>query len=79
MNTLPPDTLEAYRDHGDPAVRIHEDLDGARRRIAELGDLGIDFGAILEDLEKEGVRKFADSYHQLLDAIEQKQGQVQPA
>ena len=38
VNTLPPETLEAYRDHGDPAVRIHEDLDGAHRRIAELGD-----------------------------------------
>ena len=79
VNTLPPETLEAYRDHGDPAVRIHEDLDGAHRRMAELSDLGIDFGAILEALENEGVGKFADSYHQLLEAIEQKQGQVQPA
>lgn len=79
VNTLPPDTLEAYRDHGDPAVRIHEDLEGAHRRMAELDDLGIDFGAVLEALEDEGVRKFTDSYHQLLEAIEQKQGQVQPA
>ncbi|HUF90384.1 MAG TPA: transaldolase [Gemmatimonadota bacterium] len=79
VNTLPPETLEAYRDHGDPAVRIHEDLEGAHRRMAELDDLGIDFGAVLEALEAEGVRKFADSYHQLLEAIEQKQGQVQPA
>ena len=79
VNTLPPDTLEAYRDHGDPAVRIHDDLDGAHRRLAELGELGIDFRVVLEELEKEGVEKFSKSYHELLDAIEEKQRQVQPA
>ncbi|HET6638691.1 MAG TPA: transaldolase [Gemmatimonadota bacterium] len=79
VNTLPPETLEAYRDHGDPAVRIHEDLDGAHRRLAELGELGIDFQVVLEELEKEGVEKFSKSYHELLDAIEEKQRQVQPA
>ena len=79
VNTLPPDTLEAYRDHGDPEVRIREDLEGARRRLAELGELGIDFQVVLEELEKEGVEKFSKSYHELLDTIEEKQRQVQPA
>jgi transaldolase len=79
VNTLPPETLEAYREHGDPAVRIHEDLDGAHRRIAQLGELGIDFQDVLEELEKEGVEKFSKSYHELLDTIEEKQRQVQPA
>ena len=79
VNTLPPETLEAYRDHGDPAVRIHEDLDGAHRRMAELEELGIDFQDVLEELEKEGVEKFSKSYHELLDTIEEKQRQVQPA
>lgn len=79
VNTLPPDTLEAYRDHGEPAVRIHDDLDGAHRRLEELGDLGIDFQIVLEELEKEGVEKFSKSYHELLDTIEEKQKQVQPA
>ena len=79
VNTLPPDTLDAYRDHGDPAIRIHEDLDGAHRRMAELGELGIDFDDVLEELEKEGVEKFSKSYHDLLDTIEEKQRQVQPA
>ena len=79
VNTLPPETLEAYRDHGDPAVRIHEDLDGAHRRMAELETLGIDFQVVLEELEKEGVEKFSKSYHELLDSIEEKQRQVQPA
>ena len=79
VNTLPPETLEAYRDHGDPRVRIHEDLDGAHRRRKELGEVGIDFGTVLEEIEKEGVEKFSDSWHELLDTIEEKQRQVQPA
>ena len=79
VNTLPLETLEAYRDHGDPAVRIHEDLDGAHRRMAELAELGIDFQVVLEELEKEGVEKFSKAYHELLDTIEEKQRQVQPA
>jgi len=79
VNTLPPETLEAYRDHGDPEVRIHEDLEGAHHRLAELGELGIDFHVVLEELEKEGVEKFSKSYHELLDTIEEKQRQVQPA
>ena len=79
VNTLPPETLEAYRDHGDPEVRIHEDVEGAHHRLAELGELGIDFHVVLEELEKEGVDKFSKSYHELLDTIEEKQRQVQPA
>jgi len=79
VNTLPPETLEAYRDHGEPAVRIHDDLDGAHRRLEELGDLGIDFQIVLDELEREGVEKFSKSYHELLDTIEEKQKQVQPA
>ena len=79
VNTLPPETLDAYRDHGDPRVRIHEDLDGAHRRLKELDEVGIDFGTVLEELEKEGVEKFSDSWHELLETIEEKQKQVQPA
>jgi transaldolase len=79
VNTLPPETLDAYRDHGEPEVRIHEDLEGAHHRLAELGELGIDFHVVLEELEKEGVEKFSKSYHELLDTIEEKQRQVQPA
>ena len=79
VNTLPPETLDAYRDHGDPRVRIHEDLDGAHRRLKELGEVGVDFGTVLEELEKEGVDKFSDSWRELMETIEEKQRQVQPA
>ncbi|MFN2382975.1 MAG: transaldolase family protein, partial [Gemmatimonadota bacterium] len=91
VNTLPPDTLDAYRDHGDPRIRIREDLAGAHLTLTALGELGLNFGPpiapVLEAvgldvgqrLEAEGIDKFAASYDQLLDAIAKKQRQVQPA
>lgn len=79
VDTLPPETLEAYRDHGDPAVRIHDDLDGAHRRMDLLAELGIDFAKVTKELEHEGVEKFEDSFDELLADIAEKQRQVQPA
>lgn len=79
VNTLPPDTIDAYRDHGDPAVRIRDDLTGARERLAALAEVGVDLAAVTRELEEEGVRKFAASYDELLEAIDAKRSQVQPA
>jgi transaldolase len=79
VDTLPPETIDAYRNHGDPAVRIRDDLDGARERMAALADEGIDIRQVTYELEREGVKKFSDSYDELLDAIAEKQRQVQPA
>jgi transaldolase len=79
VNTLPPETLEAFRDHGDPSVRIHDDLDGARERLAALAAVGIDIAEVTGELEEEGVEKFAQSYDQLLESLAEKQRQVQPA
>ncbi|HUP19307.1 MAG TPA: transaldolase [Gemmatimonadota bacterium] len=79
VNTLPPDTIDAYRDHGDPAVRIREDLNGAYERREALAELGVELSTVTDELEEEGVRKFADSYDALLEAIAEKQRQVQPA
>lgn len=79
VNTLPPETIDAFRDHGDPRVRIHDDLDRARERLTALASVGIDIADVTRELEEEGVRKFADSYDQLLESIAEKQRQVQPA
>ena len=79
VDTLPPETIDAYRDHGDPVVRIRDDLDGARERLAALTEEGIDIRQVTYELEREGVKKFSDSYDKLLDAIAEKQRQVQPA
>jgi transaldolase len=73
VDTVPPETFEAYRDHGDPKVRIHDDLAGAHAAFAALPGLGIDFDAVTRELEDEGVRKFSDSYDSLLQAIAAKE------
>ncbi len=76
VDTIPPETLEAYRDHGDPKVRIHDDLAGAREVFAGLERLGIDEDRIFRELEEEGVKKFSDSFDALLKALEEKEKAV---
>ncbi|HET6340952.1 MAG TPA: transaldolase [Gemmatimonadota bacterium] len=79
VNTLPPDTLEAFRDHGDPEVRISEGLDGAHRVMDDLDELGIDFGDVTRDLEVEGIEKFGKSYDDLLETIREERARVATA
>lgn len=74
VSTLPPETLEAYRDHGRPAVRIQEGMAVAPAQLLELAEGGIDLGAITGELEEEGVGKFAASYAAVLAGIEAKAG-----
>lgn len=69
VDTLPPGTLAAYREHGDPQVRIHDGVDEAHRMVAQLAELGIDFEQIARELEEEGVQKFAKAYEDLLATI----------
>jgi len=72
VNTLPPETFTAYKDHGDPKVRVQDGMDEAKAKIDSLARLGVDFGAILKELEDDGVKKFADSFAELLAAVEKK-------
>jgi transaldolase len=76
VDTMPPETLEAYRDHGDPKVRIGDDLPGAHAVFSDLEALGIDQEQIFRDLETEGVRKFSDSYDGLMKTLGEKQKAV---
>lgn len=73
VNTIPPATLELFRDHGviDPAA-LTTGVDEARSQIAELADVGIDFDTITADLQIAGVRSFADAFHTLLNTIREK-------
>lgn len=70
VTTLPPPTLEAYRDHGDPAPRLAAALDEAHEVFAALARLGLDYRAAAARLEREGVTRFAESHHALLAALE---------
>jgi transaldolase len=76
VDTMPPETLEAYRDHGDPKIRIGDDLPGAQAAFRGLEELGIDEGEIFRALEDEGVRKFSDSYDSLMKTLGEKQKAV---
>ncbi len=72
VNTIPPETLEAYRDHGDPALLLEADLELASWVLSELSEIGIDLNEITEKLENVGVKKFIQSYDKLIKAIKTK-------
>jgi transaldolase len=74
VNTLPPATFDAYRDHGQPAVRIEEGMDRADAQLAALAAAGINLAQVTAELEAEGVASFAASYNSLLSGIEAKAG-----
>jgi len=71
INTLTLDTINAYRDHGQPADRITDDSDAAREAIAALPELGIDLLAATEELERDGVSKFVTPFRGLLKTLEE--------
>ena len=74
VNTVPPETLTAYRDHGQPAVRIDDAMAAAPDQLARLRDAGIDLPSITRELEEDGVAKFAASYAAVLSGIGAKVG-----
>ena len=78
VNTLPPETLAAYRDHGDPAMRIEEDLDEAQALPARLAALGLDLDGVAEQLEREGVRKFIEPYDRLFAVLVRRAAELVP-
>lgn len=72
VNTAPPATIDAFRDHGKLRFSIEEDVPGAEAMLAQLSGAGIDLNAITKALQEAGVKAFADSYQNLLAAIAQK-------
>lgn len=72
INTLPPATLAAFNDHGKVAPTLGSGIDTARQQLAELEALGVDLATAARQLEIDGVKAFADAYHNLLGAIDAK-------
>ena len=70
VNTVPPATLDAFRDHGNAAITITRGLDEAKTQLAELESAGISMNQITDELESEGVKSFADAFKILLDVVE---------
>lgn len=72
VNTVPVETLNAYRDHGDPKLRLEEDIDKANWTFLKLRELGVNIDKITKQLEDEGVEKFNKSFDQLMNALKRK-------
>ncbi|MCB0192793.1 MAG: transaldolase [Anaerolineae bacterium] len=73
VNTMPPATLDAFRDHGQAALTIESGVDVARHVFAELEELGISLAEITQGLEDAGVKSFADAFESLLNTISSRQ------
>jgi transaldolase/glucose-6-phosphate isomerase len=76
VNTVPPATLEAFRDHGKPRDSLEENIEDARGVLAELEKSGISLDAITADLVKDGVKQFADAADKLYGAVAHKRAVV---
>jgi transaldolase len=75
VNTAPPDTIEAFLDHGTIKPKsLLEGVDEAEAFIASLAQIGVDFDSITAKLQVDGVASFAASFEGLLSAIESKLG-----
>jgi transaldolase len=69
VNTTPVETLNAYRDHGVPEVRIEENLENARNILDKLSEFGIHMDIVTQKLEDEGVSKFNAPFDKLMEAL----------
>ncbi len=69
VNTIPPNTLDAFRDHGTLEATLERDIGAAGAALAEIEDAGISLGAVTDRLLMDGVKLFADAYDRLLDAV----------
>ncbi len=76
VNTVPPATLDAFRDHGTPRDSLEENIEDARHVLAELEKSGISLDAITAELVKDGVRLFADAADKLYGAVAHKRASV---
>ncbi|MEM7049590.1 MAG: bifunctional transaldolase/phosoglucose isomerase [Acidobacteriota bacterium] len=76
VNTLPPKTLEAFRDHGEVRSTLDQGVDEARGQLAALADHGVDLDAVTDQLQADGVAAFARSFDDLLAAVEGKRRAV---
>jgi transaldolase/glucose-6-phosphate isomerase len=72
VNTVPPATMDAFRDHGKVRASLEENIGEAKQTMATLEQFGISIDAVTDKLVEEGVRLFADAFDKLLGAVAQK-------
>jgi transaldolase/glucose-6-phosphate isomerase len=69
VNTVPPATLDAFRDHGRPRGSVEEDLEGAQHTMETLERLGISMTEITDTLLDDGLRRFVEAFEKLFSAL----------
>jgi transaldolase len=73
INTVPIETLNAYRDHGRPEQRLGQEVPAAYHLLNKLDSVGIDLNAVTQQLEDEGVEKFVAASNRLMASLKEKQ------
>ncbi len=76
VDTMPEETIEAFQDHGEVAPTLEQGLDEAKHVFEQTAEAGVDYDDVVRVLEEEGVKKFADSFKELLDGVESKRGEL---
>ncbi len=72
VNTVPPDTLKAFKDHGTVAETLPVGLDEAAQIMDQLAEVGVDLEQVTRQLQVDGVESFSDSFRSLLDQVDAK-------
>ena len=76
VNTLPPQTLVAFRDHGEARLTIEDDLDGERARLDELEAAGVSLDEVTDSVLADGVRLFIEPFEKLIASIESQRAEI---
>jgi len=80
VNTIPPATMDAFRDHGTAKPdTVCEDAGQAARQLRQLAELGISLGKITDRLLEDGVQQFADAFDRLLGVVARRRATLRSA
>jgi transaldolase len=76
VDTMPKSTIKAVMDHAEIRPTLEEDVEEAKELLGRLREAGLDYEDVTDTLEQEGIQKFADPFHELLEEIENKGRQL---
>ena len=72
VSTVPVESFDAYRDHGDPQARLEQDVERAGWVLERLPELGIRIDKVTQQLEDEGVEKFNKPFDKLMETVKER-------
>lgn len=78
VDTIPPATMDAFRDHGVAQLTLAKDVDAARKVLTDLETAGISLKQVTDELTTEGVKLFSDAFEKLLAAVKPDEGKAVP-